>query len=117
MLERFGGNPRFFRSLVRTFQKDASTQLARIARAIGRQDSEALASAAHTLKGAAGVFGPGPVPDLARQLETGARSNRMGGAREMHARLKKEINRLNRRLVALGAEFEKSGPRGGKREP
>jgi PAS domain S-box-containing protein len=116
MLERFGGNPRFFRSLVRTFQKDAASQLARIARAIGRRDSQALASAAHTLKGAAGVFGPGPVPDLARQIESGARSNRMEGAREMHARLKKEINRLNRRLEALSAEFEKSGPRGGKRE-
>ncbi len=111
MLERFGGNPQFFRSLVRTFQKDAATLLARIARAVRRRDAEALASAGHTLKGAAGVFGPGAVPDLARQIEAGARSNRLEGAGELLARLKKEMDRLNRKLDALSAQFEKPGTR------
>jgi HPt (histidine-containing phosphotransfer) domain-containing protein len=111
MLERFGGNPKFFRSLVRTFQKDAATLLDRIARAIRRQDSEALASAAHTLKGAAGVFGSGAVPDLAARIESGARAGRTAGAGEVNAKLKKELAALNRRLDALSAQFQKPGAR------
>ena len=111
MLERFGGNPRFFRSLVRTFQKDAATLLVRIGQALRRRDSETLASTAHTLKGAAGVFGPGAVADLARQMETGARSNRLEGAGALNAKLKKELATLNRKLGALNAQFAKSGAR------
>ncbi|MDE3135234.1 MAG: response regulator [Acidobacteriota bacterium] len=111
LLERFGGNPQFFRSLVHTFQKDAATLLARIARAIGRQDSEALAVAAHTLKGAAGVFGPGAVPDLARRIEISARANQLEGVGEPNAKLKKELAALNHRLEALSAHFEKPGAR------
>jgi PAS domain S-box-containing protein len=120
LLERFGGNPQFFRSLVRTFQKDSVALLARIARATGRQDSEALASAAHTLKGAAGVFGPGAVADLAGRIETAARANRLEGVGKWNAKLKKELAALNRRLDALSAKFDKLGapgraPRTGKR--
>ena len=112
LLERFGGNPQFFRSLVRTFQKDSVALLARIARATGRQDSEALASAAHTLKGAAGVFGPGAVADLAGRIETAARANWLEGVGKWNAKLKKELAALNRRLDALSAKFDKPGAPG-----
>jgi PAS domain S-box-containing protein len=113
LLERFGGNLQFFRSLVRTFQKDGATLLARIGRAIGRRDSDALAIAAHTLKGAAGVFGAGPVPDLARRIETAARANQLEGVGKWNTSLRKELAVLNRKLDALSAQFEKPGPRRG----
>jgi PAS domain S-box-containing protein len=111
MLARFGGNPRFFHSLVRTFRKDAATLLARIERSLRRSDSEALAVAAHTLKGAAGVFGPGAVSDLARRLETSARSNRLEGTKPIAANLEKEVARLNRKLDALSARYGKPATR------
>jgi len=111
MLERFGGDPRFFRTLVRTFQKDAATLLSRIERALRRGDAAALASAAHALKGAAGVFGSGAVPDLARRLEASARANLVEGAKQLTGNLEKEMVRLNRRLDALSAQFRKSTAR------
>jgi HPt (histidine-containing phosphotransfer) domain-containing protein len=55
--------------------------------AVEAGDATALSSAAHTIKGALGIFGAEPARSIAEELENLGRGGRVDGARELLARL------------------------------
>lgn len=100
---RFGDDRRMFRSLVRTFVKDARERIANICRAIERHDAEDLAQHTHALKGAAGVFGPSAAMELLGRLEHKGRTGNLTGVGRLESELKREMSRLQRNLTHLAA--------------
>jgi len=63
------GKEGFFAKILGVFLDDAEKQVERIRRAAQERDHEAVAIAAHTLKGSSYYVGAGRLADLCRQLE------------------------------------------------
>ncbi len=76
-----------------------------IEEALGTEDADALATAAHTIKGALSVFGAEPARALAERLETTGREGRIGDARELCARLGDAVVAIHEGLDALLVEL------------
>jgi PAS domain S-box-containing protein len=98
LLARVGGREDRLRSIVRVFQDESSRLVAEMQDALARSDAARLKQAAHSLKGAIGVFG---VPDLLEQaqaLEACGQSGELTGARGVLGRLVAEIQSLNATL-------------------
>jgi PAS domain S-box-containing protein len=108
LLSRVGGDAKFLRKLAGTFLADAPEKMSLIRRALARRDPEAIASAAHSLKGAVGNFGAAAVVDKARALEAVGRSGDLGAAREASAALEAELARFSQDLRAATAMIGKS---------
>jgi two-component system sensor histidine kinase/response regulator len=90
--------------LVPQFVDDAVRLGAAIGDALARRDGEALAAAAHTLRGSAGYFAAGRTHDLAVRLERLARSGDFGEpAAAACTELDAELSRLAGSLAAAGA--------------
>ena len=100
LLQRFNGNRKLLRSLVRIFRADCPKMMVRIRKAITSHDAGALADAAHALKGSVGNFGPTAAFEKARQIELSAREGVLDGSWKMYAALEDEITTL---LPALQA--------------
>jgi CheY-like chemotaxis protein/HPt (histidine-containing phosphotransfer) domain-containing protein len=98
LLARFGGREDRLRKIVRLFQDDSSTLLEEIRGAIASGKAERLKQSAHTLKGAAGLFGSVAVVDEAQRLETMGQANELTEAAETHRRLESELGRLRQSL-------------------
>jgi HPt (histidine-containing phosphotransfer) domain-containing protein len=103
------------RKLAGTFLADAPEKMSLIRRALARRDPEAIASAAHSLKGAVGNFGAAAVVDKARALEAAGRSGDLGAAREASAALEAELARFSQDLCAATAMSGKSNKKGPRR--
>jgi HPt (histidine-containing phosphotransfer) domain-containing protein len=103
LLERFNGNRRLLRSLVETFRDDCPKMMGRIRSALSARDAQALAGAAHALKGSVGNFGSSSAFDVARQMEITARGGTLDGAWERYAALEDEIARLLPALHMIGS--------------
>ncbi len=101
VLARVGGDEQLLRKLVAAFSDDAVKLLAEVRAAIVGADATRLRRAAHTLKGAVGIFGGGPAWEAARQLEALGHAGSTGGADDVHAALVEEIDRLNAALAGL----------------
>ena len=104
ILARFEGDRELFREVAGVFLDDHPKLLSEIRSAVGRRDSEALVRAAHTLKGAVGNFAAKSAFEAAQKLETIGRERDWAAAEQSCAELKKEIERLEPTLVALGKE-------------
>lgn len=101
LLEGVNGNRKLFGELVDVFVADTPKQLARIKRAIARQDAARLKDAAHALKGSVGNFDPGPTFEAVRKLEALGREGKLDAAPAALAAAKLEISRLTRALRHL----------------
>jgi len=96
-----GGDRKLLRSLVRNFLTDAPKRLSALRQALGRNDAQGLASAAHALKGSLGLFGADRAARAARNLQVIGRLGKLDGAdRELRA-LEAEFGALEQELVAL----------------
>jgi len=102
-LDAVGGSREGLRELADLFFQEAPALLTRIREALAAGDASALRHAAHTLKGAAAVFGADPTSDLARELEYRGRDEALDDAERDVARLQTEVDRL---LTALRAALE-----------
>jgi signal transduction histidine kinase/CheY-like chemotaxis protein/HPt (histidine-containing phosphotransfer) domain-containing protein len=98
LLKRVGGNSRLLRQLVRTFRKDSLKKLRDMKRAITRQDGIALATAAHALKGSAGVFDSRSATAVAERLEAMGRRGELGPARAAWKELVEAVALLREEL-------------------
>lgn len=79
LLPLFEGDAAFQRELIDTFRKHGELTITNIREAASRQDTKALSSAAHSLKGAAGEIGADVLARAAAALEYAGRA---GGACE-----------------------------------
>jgi len=102
-LERVtGGNKKLMRTIAATFLSDLPGKLCAIQRALAAHDFEELAAAAHSLKGALGIFAPGgKLFAKAKNLEAMGRGCQMEGAAEQFMALSDDLARLARELHSL----------------
>jgi signal transduction histidine kinase/DNA-binding response OmpR family regulator len=96
-----GGSEKLLRSLISSFLADAPGKLSAIERAVADEDADALASSAHSLKGAISIFNAQRSVSAARNLEGLGRALRLQGAGEEVRTLKEDLARLERELLAL----------------
>lgn len=96
-----GGSEKLLRSLISSFLADAPVKLSAIERAVARQDADALASSAHSLKGAIAIFNAPRSVSAARNLEGMGRARRLQSAGEELRALKDDLARLEGELRAL----------------
>jgi CheY-like chemotaxis protein/HPt (histidine-containing phosphotransfer) domain-containing protein len=96
-----GGNKNLRRSLVSNLLADAPKRLSALRLALEKDDGEGLASAAHALKGALGLFGADRAVSAACNLQLIGRSGQLDGADHELRALEEEFRDLQRKLAAL----------------
>jgi signal transduction histidine kinase/DNA-binding response OmpR family regulator len=103
LLARLDGDVEFLRRLMEVFDETSRALLSEIHEAIARGDTEALARAAHTLKGSVGNFAPhGDAFETALRLEMMGSNGDMSGAEQAYLVLEAEIERLKSAVMAFG---------------
>jgi len=102
------GNEKLIRSLVKSFLADAPKKFSGIRRAVSQKNAEKLASAAHALKGAMGIFGAQKAVAAARNLEAMGRAGNLQDAAAEFRALEEELHHLTRNLLALQAESKRA---------
>lgn len=98
MLDRIGGDTRLFVELVEIFLEESPLLLDEIRLAIAENDANRLKHAAHTLRGAIGNFTVGGPYEIARQLESMARTNDLTTTRSALDSLTDGVEQLARAL-------------------
>ncbi len=101
VLRRVKDNREVLKELVGLFLEDGSKLMADAEQALRGRDGPALALAAHTLKGSAGVFAAAAAAEAAFRLETIGREGDWGRAKEAWAGVRREMARLTPALTAL----------------
>ena len=104
LLERFGGNQKLLKTLIKTFRHDCPKMMAKIRSALSTRNPRAVADAAHGLKGSVGNFGTSAAFETVREMEKTARQGKLDGAWELYATLEDEIALLLPALHAIGAQ-------------
>jgi two-component system, sensor histidine kinase and response regulator len=98
LVERLGGDRRLARELITIFRADAPGTMRRIQQAHTSQNLQALADAAHALKGALATIGAGAARQAAAELESAARAGNAASTDEPLASLAASMSRLDRSL-------------------
>jgi CheY-like chemotaxis protein len=101
LLSRLGGREDRLRMIVQVFVNESAGLMARIEEAIKSGDGPDLKLAAHSLKGAVGIFSVPRLVTLAQSLEALGQAGDFREAKDACNRLAKEIRNLNAALVAL----------------
>lgn len=81
ILERVQGDRKLLAEIIELFDASSEMSLQQIALAVRQQDANAVAMAAHTLKGSTGNFGQGQAYSKAVEIEAAARSGDMASVR------------------------------------
>lgn len=100
-LSRMDGDGELLRELAVVFLENYQAQLTGIQNAIARNDSKALESTAHDIKGSVGVFCAKPALEAALKLEIMGREHYLAGAQKGYTTLKNEVERLRLNLEAM----------------
>jgi len=98
-LRQVGGDRALLAELAAAFRGESRTLMTQLREAITAGDAAKLRRAAHTLKGAAGVFGAEAAFATAMQVESLAAAGDLSQVRELFADLEAQIGQLN---AALG---------------
>jgi HPt (histidine-containing phosphotransfer) domain-containing protein len=101
-LSHTGGDRRLLKEIVAIFRKDCPSSLRRIGRALKGGDGEELRMAAHKLKGSVATVGSPASRQTAAELEQAGRSNQLGDADRLLARLRDQIRLLDGAFVDAG---------------
>ncbi len=96
-----GGDEKVLRSLTKNFLAEAPKKIAGLRRAIKRKNADALASAAHSLKGSLGLFGAHRAVAAVLQLQKLGDCGTTAGAESEFRTLEEEFRRLRAQLLAL----------------
>jgi two-component system, sensor histidine kinase and response regulator len=103
VLARVGGDHELLAEISRLFVEDAPVHLQRIRAAIDARDAGALRSAAHALKGAAGLFDANQVVEHAHILEEMGRSAALDGVEAVWRDFAVHLDHLLNTLRVLAA--------------
>ncbi len=101
LLARVGGREDRLRAIIQVFQGESAGLMAELREAIAGGQAAGLQRAAHSLKGAAGLFGAAGVVENALRLESLGQAGELTGAMESYGRLEEEIRKLNSALADL----------------
>ena len=109
-----GGNKKLMSSLVAILFADAPKTLARIGRAITKNNSAEVAAAAHLLKGSLAIFGASKAVESARSLEAMGKTANLREAPLEFQALETEFTTLRTQLASLAPEQSPAKPSGTK---
>jgi CheY-like chemotaxis protein/HPt (histidine-containing phosphotransfer) domain-containing protein len=101
LLARVGGREDRLRTIIKVFLDESSGLMTELQEAIASGDASRLKLAAHSLKGAVGLFGVSGVTEAALTLETMGKAGELAGASEAFNRLEEEMHRLRYALANL----------------
>ncbi len=111
-----GGNPKVLRDLAKIFLEDTPKRRSAIRKAISRQDGEALASAAHALRGSVAMLGATEIAADASKIEEMGRNGRITEAGKILAPFEGKLSGFERLIAGIAAgpgKAKKSGRRTG----
>jgi signal transduction histidine kinase/DNA-binding NarL/FixJ family response regulator len=119
LLRRVGGNPKMLRDVAKIFVQDTPKRMSAIRAAIARQDGQALATAAHALRGSVAMLGGEGIADGIRKIETLGRQGSVGEAGKILASFEGKLSAFETRMAEIAggaAKRQKAGrASGGKR--
>jgi HPt (histidine-containing phosphotransfer) domain-containing protein len=95
------GDEQLVRELAGVFLCESPKWLAEMRTAIAEGSPSRLQIAAHTLKGAAGLFAAKPALEAARKLEALGRQGNLSEAEEAWSALEQEVGRLRPALTSI----------------
>ena len=101
LLEGFDGSRGLLKKMVRLFLADYPRHVEEIKQSIGRRDANALARAAHTLKGSVGNFAAKEAFAIAQSLENMGRNGQLDTADERCTALESELALVSKELRSL----------------
>lgn len=101
LLALAGGDEALVKVVVNVFLSDAPSLWNSLEEASEQGDADALARAAHKLKGSLLNMAAGPALAVARELEVLAREGRLEEARQRVSTLRAELARLRKALEGL----------------
>jgi len=101
LLNGVDGNRRLLNQIVRLFLADYPRRIDEIKNAIHRGDANALARAAHALKGSVGNFAAKNAISVLQRLETMGRNQELNAAGEEFVALESELARVSKDLRQL----------------
>ena len=99
--EHCQGDRQLLLEIIDLFDGEADSLLGQIGASVEQHDPDALAKAAHTLKGSVGYFTEGKPFLLVKKIEQDARQNDFSTAQADFARLKVEMRQLRKALLAI----------------
>jgi len=109
LMERVESDTELIKMLVDVFESDRPKLLGDIETALEDDDAEALERAAHTIKGALGVFGAEPARARAERLEFIGREGAVGDGKSQYPELKQAVLGLEVELKKLVEELDGGG--------
>jgi two-component system sensor histidine kinase/response regulator len=116
LLERFSGDRKLVRTLVKAFHGDCSRMISQIRKASTARNATNLADAAHAFKGAVGNFGASVAFETAREIEKLARQGKLDGTRELCQGLEGCMAEFLPALLAVAQEKKKIKRKGRSRD-
>jgi signal transduction histidine kinase/DNA-binding NarL/FixJ family response regulator len=114
LLNRVGGNPKVLRDIARIFLEDTPKRMSAIRKAIARKDGEALARAAHALRGSVGMLGAKEIAEDARQIEALGRTGSTAEASKLLAPFEGKLSSFKRLLAGIAGSHRKPAKRNRK---
>ena len=108
LLKRVGGNPKVLRQLAQIFLTDTPKRISAIRKAIAKNDGEALASAAHALRGSVAMLGASEIAEDARKIEALGRAGGIAEASRLLAPFEVKLSGFEKVLGGIAASPGKS---------
>lgn len=105
LMERVDRNPEFLQTIVDVFFEESAAYLEQMETALSSEDPDALAEAAHALRGAAGSLQSPATEKAAARLEALGREGSLETARSAFQRLRTALDRLKPQLVEVRMEL------------
>jgi two-component system sensor histidine kinase/response regulator len=105
LMDRVESDAELIRMLVEVFESDRPKLLGDIETALADDDADALERAAHTIKGALGVFGAEPARERAERLEFMGREGSVGDGKSQYPDLERDVLALETDLKKLVEEL------------
>jgi PAS domain S-box-containing protein len=99
MLQQVGGDEELLGALMRIFLQESSRLMPELHQALAAGDAARLQRLAHSLKGAASLFGVAAVTEAAQALESLGKAKQLAGAAEGYGQLEQELGRLRAALT------------------
>jgi CheY-like chemotaxis protein len=106
-----GADRRLLKQVIKLFQSDAPGGMRNIARAIERQDGEALRLAAHALRGSLAAIGAAASAQAATDLEAIGRTGQFDAAADAQSSLVTHLNDLTVALTSAGLVTARAVPK------
>ncbi len=114
LLKRVGGSPKVLQEVVKIFLADTPKRRSAIRKAIAAQDGEALARAAHALRGSVAMLGASEIAEDARTIEAMGRSGRIAEANRILAPFEGKLSGFQRLIAGIAAGPSQAKKRGRK---